>query len=132
MKANSIYIVSLVFLLAIAVFLISSCTITLPDGREVTIELPQEVQPVEEAPEEPVPEEPAPEEPAPEEPIPVRDPSMAFLIIAILSFIIALVSAIFGFRKEGENTAGKILFTIFIVIFLIMLIFYILSILNMF
>jgi uncharacterized membrane protein YtjA (UPF0391 family) len=55
---------------------------------------------------------------------------IVFLIITIVSFVIALVSAIFGFRKEEENTAGKILFTIFIILFLVFLILYILSLIN--
>ena len=53
-----------------------------------------------------------------------------FLIITIVSFVIAIVSAIFGFRKEGENTAGKVLFVIFIFLFLVFLILYILSLVN--
>jgi hypothetical protein len=55
---------------------------------------------------------------------------IVFLIITIVSFVIAVVSAIFGFRKEGENTAGKILFVIFIILFLVFLILYILSLVN--
>lgn len=55
---------------------------------------------------------------------------LIFLIIAIVSFIIALIAAIFGFRKEQDNTAGKILFTIFIVLFLVFLILYVLSLIN--
>ena len=53
-----------------------------------------------------------------------------FLIITIVSFVIAIASAIFGFRKEGENTAGKVLFGIFIFLFLVFLILYILSLVN--
>jgi uncharacterized membrane protein YtjA (UPF0391 family) len=53
-----------------------------------------------------------------------------FLIITIISFVIAVVSGIFGFRKEGENTAGKVLFVIFIFLFLVFLILYILSFVN--
>lgn len=53
-----------------------------------------------------------------------------FLIITIVSFVIAVVSALFGFRKEGENTAGKVLFVIFIFLFLVFLILYILSLVN--
>jgi len=55
---------------------------------------------------------------------------IVFLIITIVSFVIAIVSAIFGFRKEGENTAGKVLFVIFIFLFLVFLILYILSLVN--
>jgi len=55
---------------------------------------------------------------------------IVFLIITIVSFVIAVVSAIFGFRKEGENTAGKILFVIFIILFLVFLILYILTLVN--
>jgi hypothetical protein len=53
-----------------------------------------------------------------------------FLIITIVSFVIALVSAVFGFRKEGENTAGRVSFVIFIFVFLVFLILYILSLVN--
>jgi len=53
-----------------------------------------------------------------------------FLIITLASFVIALVSAILGFRKDKENTGGKILFAIFIVLFLVFLILYILSLTN--
>jgi hypothetical protein len=55
---------------------------------------------------------------------------MVFLIITIASFVIAVVSAIFGFRKDNENTGGKILFAVFIVLFLVFLILYILSLVN--
>lgn len=55
---------------------------------------------------------------------------MIFLIITVISFVIAIVSAISGYRKGRENTAGKILFTIFIILFLISLILYVLSLIN--
>jgi len=53
-----------------------------------------------------------------------------FLIVAIVSFVIAIVSAIFGFRKEGENTVGKVFFVIFTFLFLVFLILYILSLVH--
>ncbi|MHB1347360.1 MAG: hypothetical protein ACYCXK_07710 [Candidatus Humimicrobiaceae bacterium] len=53
-----------------------------------------------------------------------------FLIITIASFVIAVISGILGFRKDKENAAGKILFGIFISLFLIFLILYVLALIN--
>ena len=55
---------------------------------------------------------------------------IVFLIITLASFVIAVISGILGFRKDKENAAGKILFGIFISLFLIFLILYILALIN--
>jgi uncharacterized membrane protein YtjA (UPF0391 family) len=119
-----------VFALLGAILLFSACTITLPDGQRISLELrEEEVQ--QEQPQQEEPQEQEQPQPQAERAAAAQGASTIFLIIMIASFAIAMVSAIFGFRKGAENSAGRVLFTIFIVLFLVMLTLYILSILNL-
>ena len=124
----------LIFVLLTIIFIFSSCTITLPGGQEISIDTTAAPQEQQQDQQEGTQEQSQSQEQntdiQQEEGVSAQNADIIFLIITIVSFVIALVSAIFGFRKEGENTAGKILFTIFIVVFLVMLILYILSVLN--
>jgi uncharacterized membrane protein len=116
----------LILALLATTFLFLSCTITLPDGQVITVETPEAVQ--QEAPAQDQVQDT--EQPQTDRAATSQDPDTIFLIITIVSFAIAMVSAIFAFRKEKENTAGKILFTIFIILFIVFLILYVLNILS--
>lgn len=123
-KLIILFIIIFIFSLAI---IAAECTINIPDTVGITIEAGQTAGPETTQAQTTITQSPATEK---------RGGGIGFtaeiifLIITIVSFVIALVSAIFGFRKEGENTAGKILFVIFIFLFLVFLILYILSLVN--
>ena len=122
-KLIILFIIIFIFSLAI---MAAECTINIPDKVGITIETGQTAGP------ETTQAQTTTQPPATEK----RGggigstAEIVFLIITIVSFVIAIVSAIFGFRKEGENTAGKVLFVIFIFLFLVFLILYILSLVN--
>ena len=122
-KLIILFIIIFIFSLAL---MAAECTINIPDKVGITIETGQTTAP------ETTQAQTTTQPPATEK----RGggigstAEIVFLIITIVSFVIAIVSAIFGFRKEGENTAGKVLFVIFIFLFLVFLILYILSLVN--
>ena len=122
-KLIVLFIIIFIFSLAI---MAAECTINIPDTVGITIDTGQTAGPTTQA-QTTITQAPATEK---------RSGGVGstaeiiFLIITIVSFVIAIVSAIFGFRKEGENTAGKVLFVIFIFLFLVFLILYILSLVN--
>lgn len=109
-----------------SVFLMAQqCTLKIPDQIGITLETGQVTESESTAPQ--TTEQPS----ASQTSINIGSKAeIVFLIITLASFVIALVSAIFGFRKDKENTGGKILFAIFIVLFLVFLILYILSLIN--
>lgn len=123
-KLIILFIIIFIFSLAI---MAAECTINIPDKVGITIETGQTAGPETTQAQTTTTQAPATEN---------RSGGIGstaeiiFLIITIVSFVIAIVSAIFGFRKEGENTAGKVLFVIFIFLFLVFLILYILSLVN--
>ena len=123
-KLIVLFIIIFIFSLAI---MAAECTINIPDKVGITIDTGQTAGPATTQAQTTITQAPATEK---------RSgwvgstAEIIFLIITIVSFVIAIVSAIFGFRKEGENTAGKILFVIFIILFLVFLILYILTLVN--
>ena len=123
-KLIILFIIIFIFSLTI---MAAECTINIPDTVGITIDAGQTSGPVTTQTQTTITQAPATEK---------RSGGISsiaeiiFLIITIVSFVIAIVSAIFGFRKEGENTAGKVLFVIFIFLFLVFLILYILSLVN--
>jgi len=122
-KLSILFIIVFIFSLAL---MAAECTINIPDKVGITIETGQTAEPA-------TTQAQATTTQAATENNSGGIGSTAkiiFLIITIVSFVIAIVSAIFGFRKEGENTAGKVLFVIFIFLFLVFLILYILSLVN--
>lgn len=123
-KLIILFIIIFIFSLAL---MAAECTINIPDNVGITIDTGQTAGPATTQTQTTITQAPVTEK---------RSGGIGstaeiiFLIITIVSFVIAIVSAIFGFRKEGENTAGKVLFVIFIILFLVFLILYILSLVN--
>jgi hypothetical protein len=120
-KLIILFIIIFIFSLAI---MAAECTINIPDTVGITIDTGQTAGPATTQAQTTITQAPATEKRG------GRISSTAqilFLIITIVSFVIAIVSAIFGFRKERENTGGKVMFAIFIILFLVFLTLYILS-----
>jgi hypothetical protein len=120
-KLIILFIIIFIFSLAI---MAAECTINIPDTVGITIDTGQTAGPATTQAQTTITQAPATEKRS------GRISSTAqilFLIITIVSFVIAIVSAIFGFRKERENTGGKVMFAIFIILFLVFLTLYILS-----
>ena len=123
-KLIVLFIIIFIFSLAI---MAAECTINIPDKVGITIETGQTAAPATTQAQTTTTQSPATQK---------RGGGISytaeiiFLIVAIVSFVIAIVSAIFGFRKEGENTTGKVFFVIFTFLFLVFLILYILSLVN--
>jgi hypothetical protein len=121
-----------ILLLTLSVFIMAQqCTINIPDKVGITIDTGQAQQTTQQQTTDTATSQTTGQQKVQRTSVRVSSTAeMVFLIITIVSFIIAVISAIFGYRKDNENKGGKILFSIFIILFIVFLILYILALVN--